>query len=200
MNDQDWWQSIDSLTGGVVGSIVNIIEDAFIKGGYRADMAKRFVVGNSKSDYQPAKVNRNLKDPTKVPEDAKLRFARVTLFQLEVMGLDTKDIQNVQGELNAASSIINNGLLDLVDEDRIEVALSAIKTYSDIIDLNDAIAAQRDSRFRSLEGFLNNQLSDDIDVLYSIADTLDQACRRSELQKGTVRVVGDKISINLRAK
>jgi hypothetical protein len=44
------------------------------------------------------------------------------------------------------------------------------------------------------------QLSDDIDVLHSIADRLDQACRRSGLQKGTVRVVGDKISINLRAK
>ena len=90
--------------------------------------------------------------------------------------------------------------MDLVDEDRIEMALRDIETYSDIIDLNDAIAAQRDSRFRSLEGFLNNQLSDDIDVLYSIADSLDQACRRSGLQRGTVRVVGDKISINLRAK
>jgi hypothetical protein len=189
-----------SVGQGRINYFTKLIEDAFIKGGYRADMAKRFVVGNSKSDYQPAKVNRNLKDPSRVPENPKLRFARVTLFQVEVMGLDTKDIQNVQGELNSASSIINSGFLDLVDEDRIEVALSAIKTYSDIIDLNDAIAAQRDSRFRSLEGFLNNQLSDDIDVLYSIADNLDQACRRSGLQKGTVRVVGDKISINLRAK
>jgi hypothetical protein len=189
-----------SVGQGRIDYFTKLIEDAFIKGGYRADMAKRFVVGNSKSDYQPAKVNRNLKDPTKVPEDAKLRFARVTLFQLEVMGLDTKDIQNVQGELNAASSIINTGFLDLVDEDRIERALMAIKTYSDIIDLNDAIAAQRDARFNSLEGFLNSQLFDDMDTLHSIADTLDQACRRSELQKGTVRVVGDKISINLRAK
>jgi hypothetical protein len=189
-----------SVGQGRLNYFTKLIEDAFIMGGYRADMAKRFVIGNSETDYQPAKINRNLKDPSKVPGDQKLRFARVTLFQVEVMGLDTKDIQNVQGELNAASSIINNGLLDLVDEDRIEVALSAIKTYSDIIDLNDAIAAQRDSRFRSLEGFLNNQLSDDIDVLHSIADMLDQACIRSKLQRGTVRVVGDKISINLRAK
>jgi len=189
-----------SVGQGRINYFTKLIEDAFIKGGYRADMAKRFVVGNSKSDYQPAKVNRNLKDPTKVPEDAKLRFARVTLFQVEVMGLDTKDVQNVQGELNSASSIINMGFLNLVDQDRIETALRGIETYSDIIDLNDAIAAQRDSRFRSLEGFLNNQLSDDIDVLHSIADSLDQACRRSGLQRGTVRVVGDKISINLRAK
>ena len=90
--------------------------------------------------------------------------------------------------------------MDLVDEDRIERALRGIETYSDIIDLNDAIAAQRDARFRSLEGFLNSQLFDDMDTLNSIAGTLDQACKRSGLQSGTVRVVGDKISINLRAK
>ena len=183
-----------------INYMTKLIEDAFLLQGDRPDMAKRFVVGNVKSDYQPAKVNRNLKDPTKVKEDPKLRFARITLFQVDVMGLDTKDIQNVQGELNSASSIINSGFLDLVDEDRIERALRGIETYSDIIDLNDAIAAQRDVRFSSLEGFLNSQLFDDMGILNSVAGTLDQACKRSGLQSGTVRVVGDKISINLRAK
>ena len=189
-----------SVGQGRLNYFTKIVEEAFIKGGYRSDMAKRFVIGNSETDYQPAKVNRNLMDPSKVPGNQKLRTARLTLFQIDVMGLDTKQIQNVQGELNSASSIINTGFLDLVDEDRIISAIERLQTYSDITDLNSAIAAQRDSRFRTLEDFLNSQLFDDPSYMRTAARMLDAACQKSGLQKGTVRVVGDKISINLNAK
>lgn len=185
---------------GRLDYFTKLVGDAFIKAGYRADMAKRFVIGNSDTDYQPAKVNRNLKDPSKVPGNPELRTARILLYQVEVRGLDTKGIQNVQGELNAASSIMNNGFIDLVDEDRIVTALSQIETYSDILDLSDAIAAQRDVRFRNLEQFLNSQLFDDPDAMQTVARMLDDACVASSLPRQTVRVVGDKISIPLNSK
>jgi hypothetical protein len=185
---------------GRLDYFTKLVEEAFLKAGYRADMAKSFVITNSDESYKPANVNRNLKDPSKVPGDPLLRSARVLLYQVEVRGLDTKGIQNVQGQLNAASSIMNTGFMDFVDEDQIVTAISQIETYSDILDLNDAIAAQRDSRFSSLEGFLNSQLFDDGDAMQTVARMLDDACVASNLPRETVRVVGDKISIPLKSK
>jgi hypothetical protein len=111
--------------------------------------------------------------------------------------MDTKGIQGVQGELNSASSIINTGLLDFVDEDRIVRSLLGLETFSDIKDLDDAIAAQRDARFNGLESFINSQLFDDKDAMRTIATHFMRIAKVSGKQSDTVRMVGNNISIGL---
>jgi hypothetical protein len=73
-------------------------------------------------------------------------------------------------------------------------SISRLDTYSDIQDLDNALKAQGD--WGGLEDFLNDQLSNYPRTLNHIANYLDQCAQASQKQSGTVRMVGDKISIN----
>ena len=64
----------------------------------------------------------------------------------------------------------------------------------DDCDLDNALKAQGD--WGGLEDFLNDQLSNYPRTLNHIANYLDQCAQASQKQSGTVRMVGDKISIN----
>lgn len=188
-----------SVAQGRYNFLAGMVMKAFDLLGVDSAIAKSVVITNSDSAYRPSNLDKNFFDPKKMkPEDVE-RYGAITVTPLVTKGNDVRGIQGIQGELNSASSIINTGFLDFVDEDRIVKALLGLETFSDIKDLDDAIAAQRDSRFNGLESFINTQLFDDKDAMRLIASHFIDLAKASGKQSDTVRMIGDKISIGLGA-
>jgi hypothetical protein len=158
---------------------------------------KQIITTNTNAKYTPTSLDKNFFDKNKIKADPHEQFGYISVNAVKTAGLDTKGIQGIQGELNKASSMINNGLLDFVDEDKIVNSLLGLETFSDIKDLDDAIAAQRDSRFNGLESFINTQLFDDNDAIRTIASHFQRLAVKSNKQGDTVRLIGGKISIGL---
>jgi hypothetical protein len=87
---------------------------------------------------------------------------------------------------------------DNVDEQKILRAFDSggPRVYSDIQDLDKLFRGQN----TTLESWLNSKLgSEDYKVKNQISNMLDMAARKSGCQRNTVRIVGDRISIDLRA-
>lgn len=186
-----------SVAQGRFNFLTGMVMKAFDLLGVDSAIAKSVVITRSDSSYRPSDLDKNFFDPKKIsPEDVE-RYGAITITPLVTRGMDTKGIQGVQGRLNSASSIINTGFLDLVDEDAIVKSLLGLETFSDIKDLDDAIAAQRDRRFNNLESFINNQLFDDKEAMNKIARHFMYLAKTSGKQIDTVRMVGNKISIGL---
>ena len=187
-----------NVAQGRFNFLSGMVMKAFDLLGVDSSIARSVVITSSDSAYRPSNLDKNFFDPKKVnPEDIE-RYGAITITPLITKGNDTRGIQGIQGELNSASSIINTGFLDFVDEDKIVRSLLNLETFSDIKDLDDAIAAQRDSRFSGLESFINTQLFDDKDAMRLIASHFIDLARVSGKQRDTVRMVGsNKISIGL---
>lgn len=186
-----------AVAQGRLNFLNGIVAKAFDLLGVDASVAKSIVVTNSNAKYETSNIDRNFYDPSKKKPDSSERFGYISVSSVTVKGLDTMGIQAIQGQLNSASSIINTGLLDFVDEDKIVEVLLGLETYSDIKNLDDAIAAQRDRRFYNLESFINNQLFDDNQAMRTVATHFARLAKASEKQIDTVRIVGGKISIGL---
>jgi hypothetical protein len=186
-----------SVAQGRLNFLAGIVTKAFNMLGVDASVVKSIIVSNSNAKYQTSNIDRNFDDPSKKTPDSSERFGYISVSKVNTKGLDTRGIQGVQGELNAASSLINTGFLDLVDEDKIVRSLLDLETFSDIQDLDDAIAAQRDSRFYGLESFINSQLFDDKEAIRTIGVHFNRLAVKSGKQRDTVRMVGNKISIGL---
>jgi hypothetical protein len=186
-----------SVAQGRFNFLSGMVMKAFDLLGVDTSIARSVVVTNSNTSYSPTSLDKNFFDPKKLKPDDIERWGHISITNLATRGMDTRDIQGVQGELNSASSIINTGLLDFVDEDRIVKSLLGLETFSDIKDLDDAISAQRDSRFNNLESFINTQLFDDKDAMRTIATHFMRIAKASGKQSDTVRMVGNNISIGL---
>jgi PPE-repeat protein len=186
-----------SVAQGRYNFLAGMVMKAFDSLGVDSAIAKSVVITSSDSAYRPSNLDKNFFDPKKVNPDDIERYGAITITPLVTKGMDTRGIQGVQGELNSASSIINTGLLDFVDEDKIVRSLLGLETFSDIKDLDDAISAQRDSRFNNLESFINTQLFDDKDAMRTIATHFMRIAKASGKQSDTVRMVGNDISIGL---
>jgi hypothetical protein len=186
-----------AVAQGRLNFLAGIVAKAFSMLGVDASVVKSIIVSNSNAKYQTSNIDRNFDDPSKKKPDSSERFGYISVSEVSTKGLDTKGIQGIQGELNKASSMINTGFLDLVDEDKIVDSLLGLETFSDIKDLDDAIAAQRDSRFNGLESFINTQLFDDNDAIRTIGSHFQRLAVKSNKQGDTVRLVGGKLSIGL---
>jgi hypothetical protein len=186
-----------SVAQGRYNFLTGMVMKAFDLLGVDSSIAKSLVITSTDSAYGPSTLDKNFFDPKKIKPNEYERWGSIIVHKLAIKGMDTKGIQGVQGELNSASSIINTGLLDFVDEDKIVRSLLGLETFSDIKDLDDAIAAQRDSRFNNLESFINTQLFDDKDAMRTIANHFMRIAKVSGKQSDTVRMVGNKISIGL---
>lgn len=186
-----------AVAQGRLNFLAGIVAKAFDLLGVDAAVAKSVIISNSNAKYDTSNLDKNFYDATKKKPNATERFGFISVSQVNVKGLDTKNIQGIQGELNSASSLINTGFLDLVDEEKIVRSLLGLETFSDIQDLDDAIAAQRDSRFNSLESFINDQLFDDPKAMAVIANHLTKLAKASGKQGDTVRMIGKSISIGL---
>jgi len=173
---------------------MGLVEGALRGMGIREDIIKSFIIADIDAKYSPSKLDTKFYDASKVSPNAFERFGKIEINQVQIRGNDTRGIQKVQGSLNKASSIINTWLGDNVDSKTISNSISQLETYSDIQDLDRALKAQGD--WRGLEDFLNDQLSNYPRTLSHIASYLDQCAQASQKQSGTVRMVGDKISIN----
>jgi len=149
--------------------------------GIRDDISRKLMTQAPK-DYQPAPVNNNFYDSTKLAPEAKDRLCQITINPITTMGNTPGQIGKIQGKLIDASSIVNTWVGDLVDEKAIVRGILKLQTYSDITDLNAALI---NARMGTLEEFLNRQLANnDALELNQIVSYLNTAANRSG--KGTI--------------
>lgn len=183
-----------NVAQGRVNYLMGLVEGALRGLGIREDIIKSFIIADTNAKYSPSKLDTKFYDASKVSPNAFERFGKIEINQVQIKGINTGHVQSVQRSLNSASSIINTFLGDNVDSKTISNAISHLETYSDIQDLDNALSAQ--GKWSGLEDFLNDQLSNYPRTLTHIASYLDQCAQTSGKQSGTVRMVGDKISIN----
>lgn len=183
----------------VAGKRLQFLESLLIKAmdllGVDSSVIKSIIVNDSKSKYEPSKINRNFSDPKKKAVDPRERFGHIIINQLIEAGLDTGGIQSVQKGLNRGSSVVNTWAVDGVDEDVIVKNIQKLQSFSDIIDLSNSINAG--GVWANLEDFINDQLFDDPEEMRMVANHLGRLAVRSNKQVDTIRVVGGKISIGL---
>jgi len=149
--------------------------------GIRDDISRKLMTQAPK-DYQPAPVNNNFYDSTKLAPEAKDRLCQITINPITTMGNTPGQIGKIQGKLIDASSIVNTWVGDLVDEKAIVRGILKLQTYSDITDLNAALI---NARMGTLEEFLNGQLANNDQLEISqIVSYLNTAANRSG--KGTI--------------
>jgi hypothetical protein len=183
----------------VAGKRFQFLESLLIKAmdllGVDSSVIKSIIVNDSKSKYEPSKINRNFSDPKKKAVDPSERFGHIIINQLIEAGLDTGGIQSVQKGLNRGSSVVNTWAVDGVDESIIVKNIQKLQSFSDIIDLSNSINAG--GVWENLEDFINDQLFDDPEEMRMVANHLGRLAVRSNKQVDTIRVVGGKISIGL---
>ena len=143
-------------------------------------------------DYQPAPVNNNFYDSTKLAPVAKDRLCQITINPITTMGNTPGQIGNIQGKLIDASSIINTVLVDLVDEKEIVRGILKLQTYSDITDLNTALI---NARKGTLEEFLNRELANhdeaELSQIVSYLNTTANLSNETRRSKGDIaKIVG----------
>ena len=149
--------------------------------GIKDDVSRKLMTQAPK-DYQPAPVNNNFYDSTKLAPVAKDRLCQIVINPIKTMGRTPDQIGNIQGTLIDASSIVNTWVGDLVDEKAIVRGILKLQTYSDITDLNTALI---NARKGTLEEFLNGQLANNDQLeLDLIVSYLNTAANRS--RKGTI--------------
>jgi hypothetical protein len=102
-------------------------------------------------------------------------------------------MNQVQKGLRKASGVIQTPIFDTQDEGAIVRNIFTLASKSDVIELNDAIAAN--TRFGSLERYLSSQLYDDFPEMRKVVDHLNRIAIRSGLSDDTVRMVGNKVNI-----
>jgi hypothetical protein len=173
---------------GRINGLIGIITNAFTKYGVSAEIVKQFIVNNTQSTYKPSSLDKNFYDPKKVKPNYEDRIGQMFIYPITVQGLNTGGIQDVQRGLNVSSSIVNTVFVDGVDESQIVSFINKLQTYSDIIDLNNALKAQ--AKWSGLEDFLNDQLFDDTSEMRQIAQHLKQIAVKSGKQADTIRLYG----------
>lgn len=188
-----------AVAEGRIKFLTGLVSRAMDKLGIDSQMIKRFIVTDTDAEYTPSKLDKNLMDPKKVAVNPAERYGWIEITAMEVRGLDTKGIQNVQRGLNQASSDINNIFIDGVDETEVVRYINNLRSFSDISDLSNAINAA--GKFNGLEDFLNDQLFDDPVEMRSVYNKLKNLASEKGLQSDTVRLSstndGYKISIGL---
>jgi len=162
--------------------------------GIKAGISRKLMTQAPK-DYQPAPVNNNFYDSTKLAPVAKDRLCQIIINPITTMGNTPGQIGNIQGTLIDASSIINTWHGDFVDEDAIVRGIAKLQTYSDITDLNTAL---KNARMGTLEEFLNKQLAhNDARELNNIVKMLNDAATRSLDKNGNpIGYIAKKVDSN----
>jgi hypothetical protein len=185
-----------AVAQGRLNFLTGVVMKAFDSLGIDTSIAKSIVITNSDAKYQTSSLDKNFYDPKKVNPNASERYGWIEVAELNVKGLNTGGIQNVQRGLNSAKSIVNNIFVDGVDEEEIARNITKLQTFSDIEDLDAAIQAQGlDGRHYNLETFLNDQLFDDPKEMGIVFKHLQKCALSSGKQADTVRIVSGKISI-----
>ena len=179
---------------GRLDFLMNIVMKAFDKLGLDSSVAKSLVITNTNAKYKPNKLNQ-IYDPKKVKVGPFDRFGFIAVTPLKTKGNTIDGIQNIQRNLNNASSAVNTFFVDGVNETKVVFYIKRLGTFSDIEDLSKSINAG--GNWNSLEDFLNDQLFDDPSEMREIAMHLQKLAIASQKQKDTVRLVGGKISIGL---
>ena len=156
------------------------------------DGVSRKLMTQAPKDYQPAPVNNNFYDSTKLAPVAKDRLCQITINPITTMGNTPGQIGNIQGTLIDASSIINTVLGDLVDEKEIVRGILKLQTYSDITDLNTALI---NARKGTLEEFLNRELANhdeaELSQIVSYLNTTANLSNETRRSKGDIaKIVG----------
>lgn len=185
-----------AVAQGRMNFLTGVVMKAFDILGIDTSIAKSIVITNSNAKYQTSSLDKNFYDPKKVKPNASERYGWIEVAELNLKGLNTGAIQNVQRGLNNAKSIVNNIFVDGVDEEEIMRNMTRLETFSDIEDLDAALQAQGlDGRHYNLETFLNDQLFDDPQEMRIVYKHLQKCAIASGKQADTVRLVGGKISI-----
>jgi hypothetical protein len=179
---------------GRANYLMGLVENALRELGIREDVIKSFIMADTDAKYTPSTKDTKFYDASKVNPNAFERFGKIEINQVQIRGNDTNQLQGVQKSLNKASSVFNSFMGDLVDAKTISDSISQLETYSDIQDLDKMLDAQ--GKWSGLEDFLNDQLSNYPRTLSHVAAYLDQCAQASQKQSGTVRMVGNQISIN----
>jgi hypothetical protein len=170
----------------------DLVRKAFKKYGVGADRVEQLIT-MSPQEYQPSKLDKNFYDASKVLPKGSERFGILLVNQLTTRGLDKDKMNQVQRGLRNASGVIQTPIFDTQDEEAIVRNIFTLASKSDVIELNDAISAN--TRFGSLQGYLNSQLYDDPREMEKVVDHLNRIAIRSGLSDDTVRMVGNKVNI-----
>jgi hypothetical protein len=177
---------------GRIATMENMIRRAFEKYGVRADRVQQ-LISMSPESYSPSKLDTNFYDASKLPPKGSERFGTLFVHQLTTRGLDKDKMNQVQKGLRKASGVIQTPIFDTQDEGAIVRNIFTLASKSDVKELNDAISAN--TRFGSLERYLNSQLYDDPREMGKVVDHLNRIAIRSGLSDDTVRMVGNKVNI-----
>jgi hypothetical protein len=172
-----------------------IVEDALSKVGFKDTRILDLINDKTKSTYDYSDLSQHM-DPKKVEQDAGERMASISISDISTQGLETDEITGVEHEIETA---IGWNIAPEVDD--IVSALMKLKTYSDIVDL--------DNRF---EGGLQKTINDSIVDWFGpnsdkyleklararefIVKKLNQAAGRSG-KVDVAAIADDKITISL---
>jgi hypothetical protein len=190
-----------NVSEGRADYLRRMVFDAFLKLNIRPDVAQKFIVDNTNAKYIPSNLDASFYDARIVPPRAGERFGEIVIKDLTTQGNELSRTVSTLSDLNSSDigglwEYLWNG--DNVDEQKILRAFDSggPRVYSDIQDLDKLFRGQN----TTLESWLNSKLgSEDYKVKNQISNMLDMAARKSGCQRNTVRIVGDRISIDLRA-
>jgi hypothetical protein len=152
------------------------------------DIIKQIVINCIESGYKPTGEDLNFSDKKRLRDKQEEMYAYIEIYPINVKGLKTGAIQNVQRGLNSASSMLANigWVYDGVEAQTIVNEIKRLQTYSDIQDLNNTINAG--GKWNSLEEFLNEQLQSHSTEMKLVAQHLMKCAVASQKQKDTVRM------------
>jgi hypothetical protein len=190
-----------NVSEGRADYLRRMVFDAFLKLNIRPDVAQKFIVDNTNAKYIPSNLDASFYDARIVPPKPGERFGEIVIKDLTTEGNELSRTVSTLSKLNSSDidglwEYLWNG--DNVDEQAILRAFNSggPRVYSDIQDLDNLFRGQN----TTLESWLNSKLgSEDYKEKNQISNMLDMAARKSGCQRNTVRMVGDRISIDLRA-
>jgi hypothetical protein len=190
----------DAMNADTVGPyranyLKSIVKGALDKLGFKDDVIAQITTTNLDASYTPSELDRNNFDPTKIKPNARERFGYIEVQKLEVRGLNTSSIQDVQRGLNRAEGFFKSWIVDSTDYVSIAKNIYKLKTYSDIVDLSNAINAA--GKYNSLADFLTQQLDRYPKTRANVVAWLDKISQDSKKSPDTVRDVNGTVSISM---
>jgi hypothetical protein len=187
-----------------------IIKEALRSFNIREDIIEKIYSLQSKSYYEPSKLDFNFYDSKKVKPDDEERFGILKIMPIKTMGLDDKGLSTASFKVQSPDvtrsrtiknpeSLINLwGLMDPgttteyyiePDQESISKGVSMLKTYTDVEDLNDQL---ENARRGGVADVINDKITDRTKFIEACA-TIKNAFKRSGKAPSLVdcRSVGD---------
>ena len=170
--------------------LIETLNEKAAGGNLRQDKALMLIVDDQK--YKPSVTDQNWVDTTKKQPNWWERYGRIQVNKFLITGLSTNAINALANSLRKAKGMNINP-----DEGLIVQCIKGLKTYSDILDLDENIEG-------GLQNFLNSTITDGLTSAGS--DTAEREAIKTHLniisnksQKGDVaQVAGDKITLDLK--